>query len=140
MKWKSVHVFLILCASFLIYSFSIYLKPFSIETAEGFDKKKASDGRIVWQTYNCQSCHQFYGLGGYLGPDLTNIISAKGKGEVVIRAMVKSGTKQMPAFNLTEDEYSKLIEFLKSVDKSGTSDPRSFTIQQFGMIENNENK
>ncbi|MEO6882882.1 MAG: cytochrome c [Bacteroidia bacterium] len=140
MKWKNVHVFLILCTSFLIYSFSIYLQPLSAKKAEGFDVKKASEGHLVWQKYNCQTCHQLYGLGGFLGPDLTNVISTQGKGEPLIRAMVSAGAKQMPAFNLSEEELSNLIEFLKSVDKSGTSDPRSFKTERFGMIEQNEKK
>ena len=102
---------------------------------ESFDSKVASEGRLVWQKYNCQSCHQLYGLGGYLGPDLTNIYSAAGKGEVVIKAIVKSGTSQMPSFSLTAKEESSLLQFLKSTDASGLADPRNFVVKSNGMIE-----
>jgi len=105
-----------------------------------FNRGKASEGRLVWQSYNCQSCHQLYGLGGYLGPDLTNIISNSNKSRKIIQAIVGSGTKQMPAFNLSDIEMDKLIEFLKSVDASGTADPRNFRHDKFGMIEGNETK
>lgn len=133
-------MFFILSISFLIYSFSIYLKPLSIKEDVRFNKEKASEGRLVWQSYNCQSCHQLYSLGGYLGPDLTNVISSPNKGETIVRAMVKSGTKQMPAFNLSDHEMNSLVEFLKSVDASGIADLRGFNIDKFGMIEKNETK
>lgn len=134
MKLKPIHVFLTLCISFLIYSFNIYLVPLSIGENIKFDKKKASEGRIVWQDNNCQSCHQLYGLGGYLGPDLTNVYSNPKKGESLIKALVKSGVKQMPAFSLQENDLTNLLEFLKSVDASGNSDPRNFSITNYGMI------
>ena len=63
---------------------------------------------MVWQKYNCQSCHQLYGLGGYLGPDLTNVYSAKGKGELFIKAFLHAGTKQMPSFDLSKEEEKEL--------------------------------
>lgn len=135
MKLKPIHVFLFLCALFLVYSFSIYLTPINEKTKTSFDIKTASEGRLVWQKYNCQSCHQLYGLGGYLGPDLTNIYSVKGKGELWIKALLKSGTTQMPSFHLTREEENKLIEFLKSTDASGLADPRQFNIKSNGMIE-----
>ncbi|MBL7764975.1 MAG: cytochrome c [Chitinophagaceae bacterium] len=96
---------------------------------------KTAEGRLIWQKYNCQSCHQLYGLGGYLGPDLTNILSSPGKDEKLVRAMIYSGTRQMPSFNMPEDELNLLIEFLKSTDASGISDPRQFKATNYGMIE-----
>ncbi|MBK6832799.1 MAG: cytochrome c [Bacteroidetes bacterium] len=140
MNFRPKHMFYILCALFLLYSFSIYIKPLSIKEESKFNKEKAADGRLVWQSYNCQSCHQLYSLGGYLGPDLTNIISNPNKGETIVRAMIKSGTKQMPAFSLTDTEMNSLIEFLKSTDASGKADPREFYINKFGMIEENESE
>ena len=140
MKLKPIHVFLILSASFIWYSFSIYIKPLSEKKSAAFNKKMASDGQLVWQNYNCQSCHQLYNLGGYLGPDLTNVISNPHKGEKIVRALIKSGTKQMPAFSLSDNEMNSLIEFLKSTDASGNSDLRKFKVINFGMLEENESK
>ncbi|MCC6182297.1 MAG: cytochrome c [Bacteroidia bacterium] len=140
MKLKARHTFFILSALFLIYSVSIYLKPLSVNTDDRFDKTAAANGKLVWQTYNCQACHQLYGLGGYLGPDLTNILSQTGKGEALVKAMLKTGTKQMPAFQLTEKETHELIDFLKSTNASGSADPRNFENTNFGMIERYETK
>lgn len=139
MKFKPTYLFIVLSATFLIYSFSIYMQPLSIKKDIRFNIEKASEGRLVWQSYNCQSCHQLYSLGGYLGPDLTNVISNPNKGEKIVRAMVKSGTKQMPSFSLSDNEMNALVEFLKSTDASGKADLRDFNISNFGMIEKNEN-
>ena len=133
-------IFILLSAIFIGYSFSILFQPYSAKEDKRFNKKMASEGHLVWQSYNCQTCHQLYSLGGYLGPDLTNIISNPDKGEKTVRALVKSGTKQMPAFNLTEHEMNALIEFLKSTDASGKADLRNFSIDNFGMIRKNETK
>lgn len=111
---------------------SIYLGPTYVKDTEA---KSLAEGRLIWQKYNCQSCHQLYGLGGYLGPDLTNVYSAKGKGELFIRAFLRAGTKQMPAFHLSKEEETNLIAFLKSTDASGIADPRNFVITPSGMIE-----
>ncbi|MBS1652866.1 MAG: c-type cytochrome [Bacteroidetes bacterium] len=140
MKLKARHTFFFLSVLFLAYSISIYMKPLSENEDARFNKKTAAEGRLVWQKYNCQACHQLYGLGGYLGPDLTNVYSHPKKGENLIKAMVKTGSKQMPAFNLSENEMQELVEFLKSTDASGTSDPRTFTQDNFGMIEGHEHK
>ena len=123
-----------LCILFIWYTLSIYSGA-KEERAENFDTKKAASGRLVWQKYNCQACHQLYGLGGYLGPDLTNVYSAKNKGEEYINALIKSGTKQMPGFHLTALEMEQLMEFLRSTDASGSADPRDFTSSASGMIQ-----
>ncbi len=138
MHLKSKHLFISLCVLFLIYSLSIYLKPLTVSKSVYFNSKKAAHGRMVWQDNNCQSCHQLYGLGGYLGPDLTNVYSNPKKGELVIRQMIKYGVKQMPAYSISEEDMSSLLEFLKSTDASGVADPRSFITTKTGMIEHND--
>ncbi|MBS1647584.1 MAG: cytochrome c [Bacteroidetes bacterium] len=116
------------------------MQPLSNTGNTSFNKETAAQGRLVWQKYNCQSCHQLYSLGGYLGPDLTNVISQPKKGEALVRTMVKTGIKQMPAFTISEMEMSQLVEFLKSVDASGNADLRKFRKDNLGMIEAHENK
>ena len=133
MNLKPAHLFSLLAFAFFAFSLSIYLEPANAATSLGFEKHKADAGRLVWQKYNCQSCHQLYGLGGYLGPDLTNIYTAAGKGEALIRVMLKTGVAPMPAFQLSEAETADLIEFLKQTDASGSADPRGFSIQASGM-------
>jgi nitric oxide reductase subunit C len=135
MTFKPVYTFSFLSLAFLAFSFSIYLNPALTETAISIEKQQAAAGRLVWQKYNCQSCHQLYGLGGYLGPDLTNVYAAPGKGEALIRAVLKTGVAPMPSFDMAEEEITLLVSFLKETDASGTADPRGFVIQSNGMTQ-----
>ncbi len=119
----------ILIGLFLMYSGYLYSHLPAGETPVSASEDR---GKLIWQQYNCNACHQVYGLGGFLGPDLTNEYSLRGP--VLIRAFVQTGTKQMPNFKLTETEINALTDFLKNIDASGKADPRSFTIQVNGNI------
>lgn len=133
-------IFVTLCVLFLVFSFNLYLKPLKVQGIQDEHFKKAAEGRLVWQKYNCQSCHQLYGLGGYLGPDLTNSYrKINGKREA-LQFFLKAGSKQMPSFNLSDQEVEFLLEFLKFTDDSGSADPRDYEILSNGMIEQNERK
>lgn len=123
-------VILLLIVSFLTYSGFIYK---SLPVDDMSVTEETSNGKMLWQQYNCTACHQVYGLGGYLGPDLTNTFSLKGP--EYIAAFLKSGTVTMPNFHLKENEIAALIAYLKNIDKSGSADPRSFIINNNGTIE-----
>jgi nitric oxide reductase subunit C len=79
----------------------------------------ALKGQTIWQKNNCTACHQFYGLGGYLGPDLTNIASNPNKGIEYAKAFFNSGVKAMPKFNFSEQEKNDLATFLTAIDQTG---------------------
>jgi nitric oxide reductase subunit C len=96
---------------------------------------EALKGKMIWQKKNCQACHQIYGLGGFLGPDLTNEYSNKEKGPVYITAFVRGGTPVMPSFNLDESEMNSLLAFLQHISESGESNPKNFKINSNGTIE-----
>ncbi len=89
-------------------------------------------GKQIWQKYNCNACHQIYGLGGYLAPDLTNEYSYRDSN--FIKAFLKNGTDIMPNFNLTDEEIISLLAYLNTIDRSGKSDPRTFKINGNGTI------
>ncbi len=127
---QKVLVFFSLLVGFLSYTFYIYS---SLPVVNYSFNEEMNSGKMVWQKYNCNACHQIYGLGGYLGPDLTNVYSLRGPD--YINSFIKSGTMVMPVFNLTEKEMTSLDAFLKSVDASGKSDPRTFKFQRNGSIQ-----
>ena len=135
MKIHPRHIFVVLCVLFLAYSFSIYTAPLRNATELQHAASTAGEGRLVWQKYNCQSCHQLYGLGGYLGPDLTNLMSSPGKDSTYIHALLKSGNKQMPVFDLTDEELTRLLAFLRAADATGNGRPASYKTLWNGMIE-----
>lgn len=127
-------IYALLCVAFVIYTMSIYLRPNVQAVNIGTHHELAISGKLVWQKYNCQSCHQLYGLGGYLGPDLTHVFSAPGRSDAYLRGMITGGNRQMPRYILPEEEMTSLIQFLKETDQSGKSDPRTFLIEPHGMI------
>lgn len=118
----------LLVGAFLFYSNYLYL----FQPAQPSNTALSDNGKLLWQQYNCTSCHQIYGLGGYLGPDLTNVHSKKGPD--YITGILKSGTTSMPNFNLNEEEITALIAYFQNLDATGSSDPRTFTIQLDGTI------
>ena len=74
-------------------------------------------GKKVWETNNCIGCHTLLGEGAYFAPELGNV--DKRRGPDFIKAWMASmpsntpGRRQMPQFNLTEEQTNNLIEFLK---------------------------
>lgn len=130
---KIAAIYISLFILFIVYTSYIFSRPRYKKINAAYNSEKSIEGRLVWQKYNCQSCHQLYSLGGYLGPDLTNILS-KQNGEVILKNIVKSGTGVMPKFNINETEMSSLTEFLKMADESGKADLRNFSPTISGTI------
>jgi nitric oxide reductase subunit C len=56
------------------------------------------------------------------------------KGPDYIKSLVNFGPGSMPTFHLSSKALHDLIAYLKSVDASGKSDPRTFTIHSNGTI------
>lgn len=118
--------------SFFLYSMVIYMLP--METRGGQSSTLLA-GKAIWQQKNCGACHQLYGLGGFLGPDITNVYSTPEKGPEYIKVFVKAGTPVMPSFDLSDAEVESLLLFLQHVDASGQSDPKIFKRNLDGTIE-----
>ena len=128
-------IFLLLFVCFLTFSIWIYAIPlFSPTPYSEKELHLVAEGRLVWQKNNCHTCHQLYGLGGYLGPDLTNVYSRTEKNEAYIKGIIKSGVKQMPAFKISDDEMNALLHFLKNVDATGTSNPQDYQPEIIGTF------
>ncbi|MHC4822593.1 MAG: c-type cytochrome [Planctomycetota bacterium] len=83
----------------------------------------AQEGRRVWLQHNCQACHQLYGFGGFLGPDLTNSASRLQKQQLADRLALGEG--QMPKFDIPPEEVDALWAFLVAMDKSGVGQARN---------------
>ncbi len=75
----------------------------------------ALNGRALWHRHACQTCHQFYGQGGFLGPDLTNAASRVDSARLV--SLLQVGSGQMPALHLDETEIAAVAAFLEGMDR-----------------------
>ena len=111
-------VFSVLVIIFITYNISLYTQNISSSSAPTLSNS-ALKGEHLWQKNNCTACHQIYGLGGYLGPDLTNIASNPKKGIEYAKAFFNSGIKSMPKFNFSEEEKNDLAAFLEAIDQTG---------------------
>ena len=107
--------------AFVVYTGLVYNYSAKGGAESGLPTKQVLAGWNVWQAKNCHTCHQVYGLGGYLGPDLTNVASDPVKTDQYLKTFIKYGTGKMPNFNLDDSDVNNLVAFLKWVDKSGKS-------------------
>lgn len=123
-------VLAILCIFYTAFSVFVYTRKG--QQGDTLPSNAARQGMLVWQQKNCQSCHQLYGLGGYLGPDLTNVAE---KGDAYLRAFLQNGTERMPNFHLNEQELGQLSAFLHWVDASGKSKVPAKAVQWTGSYQ-----
>jgi nitric oxide reductase subunit C len=82
-------------------------------------------GKHIWETRNCIGCHTLLGEGAYFAPELGNVYKRRG-GEF-IKAWIKAqptgapGRRQMPQFNLTDQELDDMVAFLKWTSEINTN-------------------
>ena len=111
--------FISLFVTYLVYSIVVYTKGTEKNIVVSSDELvKIKTGSRLFQQYNCTSCHQLYGLGGYLGPELTTAYSDPARGELYMKAFLKAGGIRMPNYHFKDGEINALISFLKYVDES----------------------
>jgi nitric oxide reductase subunit C len=114
-----ISIFIGLFILFVIYSFAVYTKGTNckIKYSET-EQQQISNGKEIFQAYNCIACHQLYGLGGYLGTDLTTAWSDKHRGPAYMKAFLMAGGSRMPKYDFKEEEINALIRYLEYVDST----------------------
>ena len=89
-------------------------------------------GKRVWEKNACINCHTILGEGAYYAPELGNVFvrfggrdDAEGAKET-IKSFIASqpsgveGRRQMPQFNLSEEDLNGLADFFEWVSKIDT--------------------
>lgn len=82
-------------------------------------------GKHLWEVNNCIGCHTLLGEGAYFAPELGNVY--KRRGPEFIKIWMKAqptgvpDRRQMPQFNLSEDELNDMVEFFKYVSEIDTN-------------------
>jgi nitric oxide reductase subunit C len=114
------------------YSYKVYTG--GTDNDNGLLKSDAAiRGKLTWQEYNCSACHQLYGLGGYMGPDLTNEIALKGKDYA--RAFISGGSLKMPDLHLNKEQQDDIIEYLICLNRSGEYPVKKPNLTPWGDID-----
>ncbi len=81
-------------------------------------------GKRVWEDNDCVGCHTILGEGAYFAPELGNVYQRRGP--AFIKAWIKAmpthapGRRQMPQFNLSDEELDALVAFLKWTSEVNT--------------------
>lgn len=117
-----IAVFLTLFTGYAVYSTVIYSKGTETNIQlTGQQAEKVANGKYLYEQYNCVACHQLYGLGGYLGPELTTAYSDPQRGETYMKAFLMAGGPRMPNFHFKADEIDDIISYLKYVDSTAVT-------------------
>lgn len=105
-------------ACFFLFGVVVYRDDPAGDAGASFELTPAGiAGRVQWHRHNCVSCHQLYGFGGYLGPDLTHVASRVDEDQFL--QILRAGTGPMPRIPMPEDSAKSLYRFLLEMDRSG---------------------
>ena len=119
---NKIIITIILFGAYLGYTALVYTKGTGHAASLVSAKQgTAWRGKQLYQQYNCTSCHQLYGLGGYLGPELTTAFSDPQRGEPYLRALLQNGGQRMPNFHFTKEDIEAILCYLKYVDETAST-------------------
>ena len=104
--------------AYLVYSSWVYTH--GTDTVPDMTAQQ-QEGKLIFEKNNCNSCHQLFGLGGFLGPELTTVISDRQRGPLYARALLRAGGSRMPDFHFSDKEVDALISFFQYVDSTATT-------------------
>ncbi|WP_440994988.1 c-type cytochrome [Arhodomonas sp. SL1] len=89
-------------------------------------------GKEVWEKHSCINCHTLLGEGGYFAPELGNVWTRYGghdnpegaraalSGWIRAQPTGAPDRRQMPAFDISDEEMDALIDFLRWTDAIDT--------------------
>jgi len=122
-KWKIIG----LCGVFLIMFVVSAMLPGRTMPSNEVDER-VQTGWHQWRSHNCVSCHSLYGLGGHIGPDLTDV-TERWNAEFV-QAKIRGGGAGMPAF--PDADVEALTTYLAYMSSSGTYPPTKWPAPSYG--------
>ncbi len=89
-------------------------------------------GKHVWEKHSCINCHSLHGEGAYFAPEVGNVMTRWGTQDSpedafeTLKAWMESqpsgieGRRQMPRYELTDEDIRGLAEFLRWADQTDT--------------------
>lgn len=124
----------VVCLCFIFVSYTLWIDFVALKPSPVTLSPLGFNGKMAFQKHQCMSCHQIYGLGGYLGPDLTNVYLRYDKADAFLMQIIKNGGYKMPRLNLTEPEVKAVIQYLKELSQTGCY-PVKPLYHQAGFVE-----
>ena len=123
--------FIVIFVGLSIHSHSYIV---NVSTDKAGLTESVARGKRVWEHKACVNCHTILGEGAYFAPEVGNVMARWGVADdpeaafEVMKAWMESqptgieGRRQMPQFNLTDQEIRDLTEFLLWTNKIRTQD------------------
>lgn len=118
---------LIFTAFFILLTIETHTQIASRTHEEGLTDEVRHGGR-VWAKYNCENCHTLLGEGAYYAPDLTQIVSQRGRPylEQFLADPTRFYSEErdrriMPKLGLSGREISNVVSFLDWVGHIDTN-------------------
>ena len=128
-SWKR-WIYFGLIGLFIVQSILTWSTSTAVPEGMGTLNESALRGRELFNQFNCTACHQFYGLGGYMGPDLTNVTTEKGAD--FAKALIMHGSATMPALGVSSKQADDLVAYLEAMAASGTYPIRDLNLTWYG--------
>ena len=109
-----------------------HLYAVNVSTDKAALTESVAAGKLVWENKACINCHTLLGEGAYFAPELGNVMRRWGVQDDPDAAMETlkawmdamptgiEGRRQMPRFELSDDEIRGLSEFLRWADHNDT--------------------
>ncbi|NIA69709.1 cytochrome c [Pelagibius litoralis] len=119
---------------FLGLSIHSHIYIVNVSTDKAGLTETVAQGKRIWERKACVNCHTILGEGAYFAPEVGNVMERWGVTDdpeaafEVMKAWMDSqpsgieGRRQMPQFNLTDDEVRALTQFLlwtNTIDTQG---------------------
>ncbi len=116
-------------AVFLILSAQSVSHVKNVSTVHAELTESVAKGKRVWEENACINCHTLMGEGAYFAPELQNVMNRWGvdddpegafdvlQGWMEAQPSGIEGRRQMPQFNLTEEQIRDLANFFLWVNK-----------------------
>ncbi len=116
-------------AVFLILSAQSVSHVKNVSTVHSELTESVAKGKRVWEENACINCHTLMGEGAYFAPELQNVMARWGVDDDpegafdVLQGWMEAmptgieGRRQMPQFNLTEEQVRDLANFFLWVNK-----------------------
>ena len=123
--------FLVLFVALTVHS-HLYIVNTSTDT-DGLTEA-VERGKRVWEEHSCINCHTILGEGAYFAPEVGNVwVRYGGRDDPegareTLKAWMQSqpsgveGRRQMPNFNLSDQELDDLVDFFEWVSRIDTQD------------------
>ncbi len=119
-------------AIFVVLNVHSHLYAVNTSTDKAGLTESVAAGKHIWEKHACVNCHTILGEGAYFAPELGNVMVRWGvqdDPEAAVEALKTwmdamptgiEGRRQMPQFNLTDEEYQDLVYFLISTSEINT--------------------